>query len=87
MAPPNNQSDNKTVTGTASADIIDAIKASPNPVVNTCYLANELGTSLEEMEAQLCLLADEGVLGRMRVGSRVDLWWLSLDTELDYSLD
>ena len=87
MAHSNNQSNNKTITETAPTDIIDAIKTAPNPVVNTRYLANELGTSLEEMDAELCLLADEGVLGRMRVGSRVDLWWLSLDTELDYSLD
>ena len=87
MAHSNNQSNNKTTTETTPTDIINTIKMAPSPVVNTRYLANELGTSLEEMEAQLCLLADEGVLGRMRVGSRFDLWWLSLGTGLDYSPD
>lgn len=62
--------------------IVEAIRAAPKPVVNTRYLALELGVPSEALLDRLRSLVDEGRLEHLEVRGRGHLWYRSLDEEL-----
>ncbi|MCU4973914.1 hypothetical protein OB955_14350 [Halobacteria archaeon AArc-m2/3/4] len=63
-------------------EIVDSIRTAPKPVVNTRYLADRFGVSLEEMFRELDSLAADGVVEKLEVSGYLHLWELSRETDL-----
>ncbi|MCU4744574.1 hypothetical protein [Natronoglomus mannanivorans] len=63
-------------------EIVDSIRTAPKPVVNTRYLADRFGVSLEEMFRELDSLAADGVVEKLEVSGYLNLWELSRETDL-----
>ncbi|MGA9399623.1 hypothetical protein, partial [Haladaptatus sp.] len=70
-------------TEISQKEIVVAIRNAPAPVVNTTYLADELGVPRERLGDQLAELVADGVLEHTEVRGRGHLWWLSAASELD----
>lgn len=63
-------------------EIVEAIRAAPQPVVNTRYLALEFDAPFEELFDRLQAMVEEGRLEHLEVRNRGHLWFLSLEEEL-----
>ena len=85
MPPPPDHDPNIGAESEDAADdrIVEAIRAAPQPVVNTRYLVLELDVPFEELFDRLESLAEEGRLEHFEVRGEGHLWSLSLDEELE----
>jgi len=62
-------------------EILDVFRGSDDPVLIASEIAEELPIGRRGVYKRLEQLAEEGELGRKKIGGRGTVWWLSEEAE------